>query len=340
MNGPEEFKHQQQLEEKPVVVKVPRSPRFDLIWGIILGAVAMGILLPAIAKHNARKSKTHHALSAKSLDDTNPDSGEAPSENLPAAGGVKSEPAKKVHGAPKALATVKTAPKTPSLPLPIPTPPAIKAVASIAVEKKETLTKPEPVVKVATPPKAIAQAQEKEKEKEKKEVLSKTETPVRAAALPKVKDNMADPGIMLTANDIAAKTDEALLANLVNDNAQNKAPYITIYNSKYQKDTLANCKLRCLLVTKDEKGVTTNAVISGPNFADILKEFQGTINLTGKKTTFKSHEVFMVQNITFNTPAPKKPALGAKSAPLKVYKGDRTPATEGYEDLGSDLNPR
>lgn len=117
----------------------------------------------------------------------------------------------------------------------------------------------------------------------------------------------------------------------------------TIYNVSYNKESLANCKQFCLLRIRDPNGLSISAVINGPEYAAILGEHSGTINLTGKKRLIKNHNVFMVQNITFNlVPIQVKPLVDANNGKLRYTKRKIKEKVQnrgfGYEDLRIDYS--
>lgn len=114
--------------------------------------------------------------------------------------------------------------------------------------------------------------------------------------------------------------------------------FLTIYNASYSKDTLQSCRQRCLLRIRDANGQSIPAVINGPEFATILSEHGGTINLIGKNRLVRNRNLFMVQNITFNlAPMQAKTVANPNSGKLR-YSNARPQPRFGYEDLRDDLS--
>ncbi|RZA24088.1 MAG: hypothetical protein EOP10_10905 [Proteobacteria bacterium] len=103
---------------------------------------------------------------------------------------------------------------------------------------------------------------------------------------------------------------------------------VTLPNVQYSKDQLGNCSKKCLIKSTDAFGKTIHAVINGPEFADALKEHQGTINMVGEKRLVKNQEMFFVQSITFNLPSrtTAKASTQSSIAPKK-------PSDKAWEDL-------
>lgn len=328
MKDLKEFKYQHQLDEG-TKYKAPRS-RFDLICGMLLGALAVGIIWPAATKWVAKETRVAHAMSAKKLLASN----SVPNDIAVA----------------RPLNIDKIAQPLPSENI---NPKIEKTSSSTEAPKQKTLatvkdTKAEkPKEKASSTTKKSFAAKPLEKKELRVASRSVPAKPMRA-------ETLIESEMVLTAAEVQAKTDATLLKSDVSGASSESlateasGPFITISSVQYDKSSLSNCKNRCLLKAKDSKGQAVNAIISGPSFADILMEHQGTINLTGKKSTIKKHEVFLVQNITFNLPDPKagvansssnQPAKASTSqpnTPPNPYKG----GSEAYEDLGSDLAPR
>jgi len=387
MNNPGEHKPAQQQQQPPQqqAAQMRRSFRYELIVGIILGGVAVGVFMPLIAKRNARKAKsTHIAMSARSGDDSAaPQSktrsktreiekereeeededdaieaddaqasleakevkkvkakvrprdkdaeGEPANDTPPVAKAAKAEPAKSLPSAAKVVKadSKKAGVATPPSPVPTPAAKTPRTQPKVAA-KVASLAAATPTPSLAAPrPSAAASA------------AAPAPAPVARPAAPVKGRDLGDSSVVLTAKDVEAKSDEVMLDKIAT--SQNNNPFQTINNSAYQKEVLTNCRSRCLLVTK-ANGKTTNAIISGPHWAEALREHEGTINITGKKAMVKSHEVFVVQSITFNLPPPKPvatpkapaPAIAPPvAAPNPAFKGDKPGAGEGYEDLGA-----
>ncbi|RYZ55553.1 MAG: hypothetical protein EOP07_14010 [Proteobacteria bacterium] len=335
MKDLKEFKYQHQLDEG-TKHKSPRS-RFDLYCGMLLGALAVGIIWPAATKWIAKETRVAHAMTAKKLIASNvvPESmTETKSTNID-----------KIIPTPLPAETITRGVEKSPAPLETPSRKAVSLVKENRAEKPKEK-------KISSKKIIAAKPLEKEKEKEKKDLrlASRSVAPVKAARV----EAVIESEMVLTAADVQAKTDATLLRNDVSGAtpeslaAEVSGPFITISAVQYDKSSLSNCKNRCLLKARDAKGQAVNAIISGPSFADILIEHQGTINLTGKKSTIKKHEVFLVQNITFNLPDAKAGvANSGSSQPAKsnVSQPNTAPSTyqggsEAYEDLGSDLAPR
>jgi hypothetical protein len=331
MKDLKEFKYQHQLDKgsKP---KAPRS-RFDLYCGMLLGALAVGIIWPAATKWVAKESRTAHAMPAKKLLAMN-----SIPKDLPLARPLPSEKATTVQ----TPANESSVAKITNLPSPTEAAPR-KAISANKEVKTEKLRENKPILAKKT-------FAAKPLEKKELRIASRsvpTSRPVRT-------ETMMETEAVLTAAEVQAKTDATLLKNDVSGTtsesapADESAPYITISAVQYDKSSLSNCKNRCLLKAKDAKGQVINAIVSGPSFADILMEHEGTINLTGKKSTIKKHEVFLVQSITFNLPDPKAGVANSNTNPVpksSVSQPNKTPppyqgGSEAYEDLGSDLAPR
>lgn len=308
MKDLKEFKYQYQLDATNQFRKPPS--RLALGSGILLGVLAVGILWPVASKWVAKERQVAQAMPAQKLI-LPTDSPKNVDEAKPMAQETTTAP-------PLAEAPIQTAASAAKKVIP---PPTAKVSAHVKA-----------VPKLAMPLKKSA------KYRERKALIAKVGTPAAAVSAPKASNSVLEErGTVLTAQDIQSKTDAALLtADNGSTIAADTGVFITIPNTQYEKSTLAACKARCLLKAKDAKGAPINAVISGPNFADILQEHQGTINLTGKKVVVKKHEIFMVQSITFNLPTTQKPmAQGLKSPtsqPKTPYKG--TP--QAYEDLSSE----
>jgi hypothetical protein len=101
-----------------------------------------------------------------------------------------------------------------------------------------------------------------------------------------------------------------------------------IPNAQYSKEHLDKCPKKCVVKSKDAFGKTIFAVINGPEFADVLRDHQGTINMVGEKRVVKNLEVFLVQSITFNL---SSRATAKTSVPENL--GSKGQADQGWEDL-------
>lgn len=80
-------------------------------------------------------------------------------------------------------------------------------------------------------------------------------------------------------------------------NAGGSAASKTIALNSYSKDSLRNCPKYCVLHGKDKSGSAVSAVINGREFADVLNQHQGSVELVGKQQKVKGQSIFMVQSI-------------------------------------------
>lgn len=311
-----EFKYQDQLDGK-VTPKAPVS-RFDLICGMLLTGLALGLIIPSAREW--LKDQPPMSLAARVAPDMNE------VDESPAA--VNSE------------LTVANIEKPPVL-----------QVEPAYVPDKEP---PHPSAKI--PPKSLMRVLPKSvavTHNKTKHILEKTkQTKVASHPLNSTSGKVATPKMIevsltetdatLSAQDFAARSDATLMAE---SGPNEKTKFVTLNNASYQKEGLADCKVRCVVRGTDASGHIIQAVVSGPEFADILSEHKGTINLTGIKRKFKSHDFFMVQNITFNVAA-KKGAVAhteikknaSEALRLSTYKSTISDP-EVYEDLNSDPSP-
>ena len=341
MKDLKEFKYQHQLDGSNLNRK-PLGRRFGLISGMLLGALAVVALWPASVKWVAKEKSAAHAMPAKKLIATNEvtrpiDITRSPSHE-------KSAPKEKIVE--DEIIEAEAAPKSSVLgfaKMVALEEPATKAKSSPSIPGKNNKVAAK-LVTVIMPKKTLKGI---EKEKKTPVNVAKLEAPVKAALPSRTGDDLEETQTVMSAADVQAKTDAALLKSDVASNEPADAVLVTIYNVQYEKSTLASCKAHCLLKAKDAKGNTINAVISGPNFADILAEHAGTINITGKKANIKKIDIFMVQSITFNLPSqmPVDPTgktvpviptqIKKDAAPSRPYKG----GSDAYEDLSSDPVP-
>ncbi|MBC7530768.1 MAG: hypothetical protein H7318_04255 [Oligoflexus sp.] len=341
MKDLKEFKYQHQLDGSNLHRK-PSGARFGVISGMLLGALAVGVLWPAGVKWVAKEKSAAHAMPAKKLiamnevtrpiDITRSPSQEksAPKEKIVEDKIIEAEAAPKTGSAGVTKKVAREAPAT-----------RAKSSPSIPGKNNKVAAKPVAVNISKKTPKGI------EKEKKTPVNVAKLEASAKAALPSRAGDTLEETQTVMSADDVQAKTDAALFKSDVASNEPADVALVTIYNAQYEKSTLASCKAHCLLNAKDAKGNTINAVISGPNFADILTEHAGTINITGKKTNIKNVDVFMVQSITFNLSSQKPVDPTGKTvsvtptqikkdvAPKRPYQG----GTEAYEDLSSDPVP-
>lgn len=175
---------------------------------------------------------------------------------------------------------------------------------------------------------------EKEKEKEKTDDQATREANrTNEAPSPEAANSLNSPP---TAQSIQTQAEDEFMNA---GGSEGSETFRTIYNVSYTKESLANCKQFCLLRIRDPNGLNISAVINGPEFASILGEHSGTINLTGKKRVIKNHNVFMVQNITFNlAPIQAKPVADANSGKLRYTRSKGKLRGFGYEDLRDGLS--
>lgn len=150
----------------------------------------------------------------------------------------------------------------------------------------------------------------KAKKSEKTREGIRTKSVGIAAALPESLVEISDP----TNADVIAAAIDAKFLNVKAGDTETK--FETIFDARYSKDQLSNCRQRCLIKSTDAKGQVVHAIINGPAFADVLSDHRGTINITGVKRAVHNYEVFMVQNITFNLPK----SAEAKIAPKPTEK--------------------
>lgn len=119
--------------------------------------------------------------------------------------------------------------------------------------------------------------------------------PAPAAAAPALISPTATPAAPARGSPSSpAGTSEAL-------GGSSQAVTKTISMNSYSKDNLTKCAKFCMLRGKDANGAAVSAIINGREFADVLNQHQGSVQLVGKQQTIKGRSVFMVQsiNLTF-----------------------------------------
>ncbi len=304
----------------------PQRSNFDLISGMILGGLLVGVMMPVANKFlNSNEAKGRFSMKAK-----------API----------SQELKKRDKERKAIASanIEVAPISfkPSLPLP-----------EAKVEPKtEELPKAEvPKIKTSKqePEKKKNEAKRLEKtatlaaKKKNKATTSEAEAPRATMALAAKKlpesQELVELSSPQSAELIAQKSDQSLTDNRIESIAPGER-FIVINNAQYSKEQLENCPKRCLLKSTDAKGQTVYAVISGPAFAEALKEHQGTINLTGIKRTVKGSEIFLVQSITYNLPGSARTADAKKSPDNAPKAAPKNRQDSSWEDLKDEVKIR
>ncbi len=339
MKDLKEFKYQHQLDETNHHRK-PRS-KMGLISGMLLGMLAIGVLWPVGTKWVAKERSAAHAMPAKKLIARNEVTRPIDIRRVPTQDKItrmeKIDTEEEI--------TKPTSPVLPTKKVALEIPATkMKALAAVA-EAKPVKPQPSPkVVKVASVA-SVKKPVSKALSSEKRIQIAKLDAPQQTLPTVHSTELVEEGETVLSADEVQAKTDAVLLkAQGVSDTVASNVHSETIVNAQYEKSTLSGCKARCLLKAKDAEGHAISAIISGPNFADILAEHNGTINITGKKTKVKNHEVFMVQSITFNLPAPKAAGQTGKPAPTQIKKDvlpnrPYTGTPEAYEDLSSDPLP-
>ncbi len=284
--------------DQTVFNKAPPRYQIGLGFGILLGGLAVGIFLPLASKLMVKESKRAHALPAKAIaaapveEDFTPEDPEL-NETAPSSPTAAVKPVSAVAPA-KAVDPAKPEEKAP-----------VESNAKSIVTAKPTNPPKAPEGKVPVTPSAKAIVTAKPQAPANTVVKAKEPVELKKADAPQTESKIAEQAAVPSALEIQTKADEALLKVQIpsapaSAEALDSSPFVTIYNVQYQKGELANCKKRCLMKSKDANGAAIYAVVSGPNFGDILQEHGGTINITGKKRKVKNVELFMVQNITFN----------------------------------------
>ncbi|MES2746120.1 MAG: hypothetical protein V4655_11875 [Bdellovibrionota bacterium] len=266
----------------------PQRSNFDLICGMILGGLVVGVMLPVTSKYLAEQD-------AKAL------------RSLRARAPLVHE--MKKTGANKEKKSIASADATP---------------AKIAEKIDAKVIEAENVSETKAP--------------ELKAVEAKVEAPkldIAKADTAKVKKikktkKMASKAKSKTSHieDSYSESLEEMSETSAPKVAANESNLVTVPNAQYSKDQLSSCSKKCLIKSTDAFGKTIHAVINGPEFADALKEHQGTINMVGEKRLVKNQEMFFVQSITFNLPSrtTAKASTQSSTAPMK-------PSDKAWEDL-------
>lgn len=297
----------------------PQRSNFDLICGMILGGLLVGVLSPIVSKNFGNEG----LAGKKSLRARAPLTHDMKSVSL-----GKDKVSNKEK--PKVIASANAEPariaEKIAEPTPEPTPPVVTPPSTPKPESLKTVA-----VKTETPKREKAKTKKPSRKLEKPKKLKAANTQANDKIYTENLEEMSDSA---NATTIAAKTDKALTETGVPATA-GEDTVMTIANAQYSKDQLDHCSKRCLIKSTDPKGQIINAVISGPAFAEVLRDHNGTINITGVKRVIKDQEIFLVQNITFNLPPRPQTAQATqiKNAPVRTNE----PA---WEDLSEDVKIR
>lgn len=291
----------------------PQRSNFDLICGMILGGLVVGVTLPIASDFLAEdNSKSRMSLRARSA----------------VVHETKKTPKPKAKGLASADAQPAPLGERPEAAVPLPSPSEPDKTTSVKAE-----TKPK-IGKLEAPKKTHSDFKKIEKPKSIKSKKPQDRVSHKAPAVDSTySETLEEISDSMDAKAVAAKNDARLLDL---KDGETKAKFVTILGAQYSKDQLAQCKKRCLLKSTDPKGNVTHAVINGPAFAEVLLDHKGTINLTGVKRMVNNHEIFMVQNITFNLPENR---VTARAPQAKRPVSSQNP-DQAWEDLNEGSETR